>query len=617
MPETVGQILRIDLSSGSSKVEPLNHSTVRDFIGGRGLATKILFDEVDAKVDPLGRENKLIFASGVLTGTGVPSTSRFMVVAKSPLTGSIGCPNAGGYFGPRMKFAGYDLLVIEGRAAEPVYVSIRDDEVKIRSAHHLWGKTTSMTESRIRAGIKDKKVEKRTSIVTIGPAGENLVTFACVMSDGGRTAGRSGLGAIMGSKNLKAITVSGTKKVEIADDAGFKEAMAEFRKELKESRKKTVERRNAYGTWDLISRANPMKLMASVNFQESSFEGFKELEEPENIRRRLFVESQSCFACPYACSKISNVLQPPEYQGKGKGPEYESLVLLGSNCGISDLAAIAKANYLCNELGIDTITAGATISCAMELYEKGYLSERDTGHQLHFGNAKALIDLIEKIAFRQAFGNVLAQGGDQLAKTYGHPECFMGVKGQGMPAWHPQGPDNEVLGLQYATSNHGACHTKCVMPTQGRMVKEKGVVWTVEDQDYVAAADSSGCCWVEYARPSEHNRVLVWLRLVPGLDYSSEQFLQVGERIWNLERLFNLKAGLTAKDDTLPARMIEGSGAKGSTVPLAAMLAEYYKLRGWDRHGIPTDEKLVQLGINLPKEELSALRGKNVLLHEA
>jgi aldehyde:ferredoxin oxidoreductase len=540
-----------------------------------------------------------------------------MIVAKSPLTGCVGCPNAGGYFGPRMKFAGYDLLVIEGQAPEPVYVSIRDDDVEIRSAHHLWGKTTSMTESKIRADIEDKKVERKTSIVTIGPAGENLVKFACVMSDDGRTAGRSGLGAIMGSRNLKAITISGTKRVGIADNAGLKDAKAKFRKELKESRKKTVERRNAYGTWDLIGRANPMNLMASLNFQESSFDGFKELEDAENIRSRIFVKSQACFACPYACSKISNVCQPAEYQGKGKGPEYESLVLLGSNCGISDLAAIAKANYLCNELGIDTITAGATISCAMELYEKGYLSERDAGHRLNFGNAKALIDLIEKIAFRHAFGDVLAQGGYQLAKTYGHPECFMGVKRQGMPAWHPQGPGNEVLGLQYATSNHGACHTKCVMPTQGRMVKEKGVLWTIEDQDYVAAADSSGCCWVEYARPSEHNRVLVWLRLVTGLDYSYEQFLQIGERIWNLERLFNLKAGLTAKDDTLPARMIEGSDAKGPTIPLSGMLAEYYKLRGWDDHGIPTDEKLVQLGIDLPREELRAIRGKNILLQDA
>lgn len=601
MHEKVGQILRIDLSRGSSKVEPLNQRMVQDFIGGRGLATKVLFDEVDAKTDPLGRDNRLIFTPGALTGTGAPGTSRFMVIAKSPLTACIGCPNAGGYFGPRMKFAGYDLLVVEGKAAEPVYISITDDDVEIKGARHLWGKTTTMTEAKIRSGIKDRPLERKTSVVSIGPAGENLVKFACVISDGGRTAGRSGLGAVMGSKNLKAITVSGTKKVDIADDTGFKKAMAEFRKELKESRKKTVEKRNAYGTWDLIGRANPLKLMASVNFQKLSFEGFRELEDPEHIRSKLFVSSQACFACPYACSKISNVGQPREYKGKGKGPEYESFVLLGSNCGIGDIAAIAKANYLCNDLGIDTITAGATISCAMELYEKGYLPEKDAGHRLTFGNAKALLELIENMALRRGFGNALAEGGYELAKAYRHPECFMGVKGQGMPAWHPKGRDNGVLGLQYATSNNGACHTRSVMPTQGRMDREKGVWWTIKDQDYMAAADSSGCCWIEYARPSEQNRVLPWLRLVTGMDYSFDQFSLIGERIWNLERLFNLKAGLTAKDDTLPTRMLEGSDGEGEPIQLATMLAEYYKLRGWDNNGIPTEAKLVQLGLNVKR----------------
>jgi aldehyde:ferredoxin oxidoreductase len=593
-----GQILRINLSKSSSKVEPLSQHIAQDFIGGRGLATKVLFDELDAEADPLGTENKLIFANGALTGSGAPATSRFMVITKSPLTNCIGCANAGGYFGPRMKFAGYDLLVVEGKAAEPVYLSINDDHVEIKDARQLWGKTTSETEATIRSEINDKLQERKSSIASIGPAGENLVKFACIISDSGRTVGRSGLGAVMGAKNLKAITVSGTKKVKIADNNGFKKAMAQFRDELKDSRKKTVERRNAYGTWELIGKANPLKLMASFNFQKLSFDGFKELENPENIRSKLFVRSQACFGCPYGCSKITRVVQPAEYKGSGKGPEYESLVLLGSNCGIADITAIAKANYLCNDLGVDTITAGATISCAMELYEKGYLSEENAGHRLNFGNSEAMLELIKNIAFRSGFGDALAEGGYRVAKTYGHPELFMGVKGQGMPAWHPQGPGNEVLGLQYATSNHGACHTRCAMPTQGRMDKEKGVYWTVKDQNYMAAADSCGCCWIEYVRPSEQSRVPVWLSLVTGVDYSHEQFLFIGERIWNLERLFNINAGLTAKDDMLPKRMLEGSDGEGKAIQLDKMLAEYYKLRGWDNNGVPTEEKLIQLGLS-------------------
>jgi len=591
-----GKMLRIDLSRGNCSVEEIPFDLLRDYIGGRGAGLRILFDEMDPKIDPLGPDNKLIFATGPLVGTGVPAGGRYIVVSKSPLSGAISNPCCGGYFGPNLKFAGYDFLIIEGQSPGPVYVTIRDDRVDIRPADSLWGKWASETERLIRGELSadlDAWELNNMSIVTIGPAGENLVRFACIMSDGGRAAGRSGLGAVMGSKKLKALVVSGTGDVTIADVNGFKKAVMDFFEEGRAN--KSLEKRRRWGTWSLPGRANKTGTQAALNFQSGYFEPFCKFEDPDVIRDSLRVRDEGCFGCPFACGKRSRI-QDLAYPGTAKGPEHESMALLGSNCGIGDLDDIFRANYLCNELGMDTISAGAIISCAMELSEKGYLPQEDIGFPLGFGNTEAMFQLIRKTALREDFGDLLAEGGDALARRYGHPELFMGIKGMGMPAWHPQGI--EVIGLQYATNNVGGCHTKATLPFyEGRKDPALHVEQTKQDQDYVAVVDSSVLCWIIYHGPLWGEKLLSWLRITTGVAYTEADLSLIGERIWNLERLFNLRAGLSRKDDRLPKRMTHEPRVKNQVVHLDRMLSEYYQLRGWNQEGVPTPEKLKQLGL--------------------
>lgn len=596
-----GKILRIDLTNGTSSTEDLPHDLMRDYIGGRGAGVKILFDEIDPRIDPLDPANKLIFATGPLTGSGVPAGGRFVAISKSPLTGAIANPNSGGYFGANLKFAGYDVLIVEGRSPELIYVAINNDTVEIRSAEHLRGKWTSATEEAIRNEVGENGDEwdkNGMSVINIGPAGENLNRFASIMSDGGRALGRSGLGAVMGSKNLKGIAVKGNGEVQVADVKGFTRAVADFLKEARE--KEQLEKRLMWGTWILIGRAQKTGTLATRNFQQGYFNAFKEYEDPAAIREKIWVRNESCYSCPFSCGKRSRI-PDPVYEGTSKGPEHETIGLLGSNCGISDLYSICKMNYLCNELGMDTITAGASISCAMELFEKGYLKEKEIGYSLNFGNAEAAITLIKDTAFRRGIGDLLADGGYALAEQCGHPELFMGVKKQGLPAWHPQGllPGLEVIGLQYATSNVGACHTRSVMTFHTKDTDlERLIPWTIHYQDAVAAIDCGVLCWVIYHGPLWEEKLLEWLKVVTGINYTQEQLSLIGERIWNLEHLFNLKSGLSIKDDILPERMINRAPPNGRVVNLYPMLTEYYRQRGWDEKGIPKAEKLNQLGLN-------------------
>lgn len=592
----IGKILRIDLSRGNCSVEDLPSDLARHYVGGRGLGDRILFDEIDPRIDPLSPGNKLIFATGPMTGTGVPAGGRFIVVGKSPLTGAIGNPCCGGYFGANLKFAGYDVLVFEGRSPEPVYVSIVNDTVEIRPAAHLWGKGATETEHAIRAEMgpgADRWERNILSVATIGPAGENLIRFACVMADGGRAAGRSGLGAVMGSKNLKAVAAHGTGEIRVPDPGAFRQAFQDFLREAREN--KELEKRSMWGTWGLPGRANRSKTQAALNFQDGYFEPFTKFEDPAYIRNMLRARDEGCFSCPFRCGKRARI-SDPEYPWTTKGPEHETMALLGANCGVGDLEDIFRANFLCNELGMDTITAGATVSCAMELFETGILSEKDIGYALPFGNAEALFRALRETALRQGFGAMLAEGGASVAERFGRPELFMGVKNQGMPAWHPQGI--EVIGLQYATSNVGACHTKATLPFyEGRKDPAHHVEWTKQDQDYVAVVDSGVLCWIIYHGPLWSEKPLQWLRLTTGVDYSAEEVSRIGERIWNLERVFNFKAGLSGKDDTLPKRITDEPRVKNQVVHLSQMLPEYYRLRGWDEAGLPTQAKLRQLGL--------------------
>ena len=538
----------------------------------------------------------MIFSTGPLTGTGVPAGGRFNVISKSPLSGAIAHPCCGGYFGPNLKFAGYDFMIIEGTSPEPVYLHIRNDKVEIKPAGHLWGKWTTETENMIRADLAeelDAWERNAMSIVTIGPAGENLVRFACIMADGGRAAGRSGLGAVMGSKNLKAVVASGKDEVRVADVEGYKKAVMDFLQEGRENR--TLRNRRMYGTWVLPGRANATGTQATLNFQKGYSEAFTRYEDPAVIREAIRVRDEGCFGCPFACSKRSRI-PDPDYPGTTKGPEHETMALLGSNCGFGDLEDMCRTNYLCNELGIDTISTGAFVACAMELFERGYLTEKEIGYSLGFGNLEGMIRVLKETAVREGFGDLMAEGGLAVAERFGHPELFMGVKGLGMPAWHPQG--FEVIGLQYATNNVGACHTKATLPFyEGRKDPEHHVKFTKEDQDYVAVVDCGVLCWIIYHGPLWHEKLQSWLTVTTGIEYTEDELALMGERIWNLERLFNLKAGLSGKDDCLPKRMTHEPLVKNNVVHLDRMLPEYYARRGWNEKGIPTREKLRELGL--------------------
>ena len=593
----VGSILRVNLTRGDYTVEDLDYDLAEKFLGGRGLADKFLFDEIDPKVDPLSPENKLIIATGPLTGTHVPATGRAMVVTKSPLTGAIACANFGGYFGPELKFAGYDMIIFEGKSPEPVYVSIVDDNVEIKPAQHIWGKRTSETDKIIKAEMEDEWKARETHTIRIGPAGENLVRMSAVIYSGGAAA-RSGVGAVMGSKNLKAVAVRGTKPITIADKEGYQETVKASWDKVMTS--KATERALTHGTWDLIFLAKRVGALCSLNCQAGELEELKDID-GRDVRKQIFVKSKSCFGCGRGCFKVSRVTDP-EYESEGMGPEYEGFDELGPQCGIANISAITKAAHLCDELGMDTISMGVTVACAMELYEKGFLPEKDVGYKLNFGSDKAMVELVEKTGLRQDFGDALAEGGYRLAEKYGHPEVFMGSKKQEMPAWHPQ--YHQGTGLAYATANCGACHTRGLLSVFEVKTETEGVPAEVKwGQDYFTAIDSVGGCWSLYMTTSEDfGDMVAMLSALTGVDYTEESLLLAGERIWNLERQFNLKAGLTAADDTLSKRILEEpclkGAAEGQVVRLNEMLPEYYELRGWDKNGVPTPEKLAELGLD-------------------
>lgn len=588
-----GKILRVKLSEGTIKDEDLPSYLMEEYIGGRGMGIRILYDEIDPSIDALSPENKLIFATGPVTGTGMPAASRFCVISKSPLSHAIANPVCGGYFGINLKYAGYDLLIVEGKSPEPVYLHIHNDRVSLRPAGHLWGKMATETEHAIKNEMKDDLDEwarNCMSVVDIGPAGENLVKFACIMADGGRAAGRSGLGAVMGSKNLKAISALGTGDIQIADPEGLQKAVMDFYDEGLEAMKT----RRVNGTWYLPGRANASKSQATNNFKEGYSAEFAKYEDVHVIREQIRVRDESCASCPFACGKRSRI-PDPDYPLTAKGPEHETMALMGTNCGIYDMEDICRANYLSNELGMDTITAGVMISCAMELFEEGYLPEEDLGFPLEFGNLNAF-KLINQIAYREGLGDLMAEGGVAFAAKYGHPELFMGIKGMGIPAWHPQAFD--ALGIQYATNNVGGSHTKSTMPFyEGRKDPAGYVEWTKKDQDYVATVDCGVLCWIIYHGPQWSEKLAEFMTVVTGKEFTEEELNFKGERIWNLEKLFNLKSGLSMEDDTLPPRITNEPRVKNRVVPLDKLLPEYYKWRGWNKKGIPTPEKLKELGL--------------------
>jgi aldehyde:ferredoxin oxidoreductase len=603
-----GKLLRVNLTHGRSRVEDVPEAWLRDYLGGRGLGDRYLWEELDPRVDPYSPDNKLIFVTGPLTGTPVSCGARYMVVTKGALTGAITTSNSGGHWGPELKFAGYDLLIVEGRAEHPVYLFLYDDVVEVRDARGLWGKGTADTEDSIREelGVPNARV------ACIGPAGENLVRFACIINDKHRAAGRSGVGAVMGSKHLKAVAVRGTRGVAVADPAAFLKAVWAMRKKLAEAPGR--QGMTDLGTAATIDLTNAFGGLPTRNFDAGQFEHAENLN-GNSIKDQRMLTNKACFACTIACGRVTRLpgdtadkylvnMHPRNWRSAGEGPEYEAAWALGADTGVGDLDAVIKANWLCNDLGMDPISMGATLAAGMELYERGVIDDRHVELPLRFGSAEALVRMVEATAYREGFGDDLAEGSKRMGDKFRHPEIFMGVKGQEFPAYDPRG--FQGMGIAYATCNRGACHLRAWTPapeTDGRMEPHATAgkaEWVADEQNRTTAHDATGVCLFT-GTGSALEDLVACTATATGVPYTLDDFVKIGERTWNLERLWNLKAGLTAADDNLPERLLKvphrSGPAKGVTVRLEEMLPVYYRTRGWDEGGVPTREKLAELGL--------------------
>ena len=603
-----GKLLRVDLTSGKCTAEDIPRPWLEDYIGGRGLADRYLYEELDPTVDPLAPENVLIFATGPLTGTPAPCGSRYTVVTKGALTGAITTSNSGGHWGPELKFAGYDLLIVQGRAPKPSYLFIYDDRAEVRDAMAYWGRRVGETED----GLREELGIPQLRVACIGPAGENLVRFACIMNDKHRAAGRSGVGTVMGSKNLKAIAVRGTGGVQIADPKAFMKSVWEMRATMEAN--PGYEAFGDQGTAATIDLTNSFGGLPTRNFESGQFEEAENLN-GNAIKDTRMVANKACFACTIACGRVCRLgehsekytvnMHPRNWKVAGEGPEYEAAWALGADTGVGDLDAVLKANWLCNDLGMDPISMGATLAAAMELYKNGVLTDDQVEMPLNFGSGDALVRMVEATAYREGFGDELAEGSKRMGDKFKHPEVFMGSKGQEFPAYDPRG--FQGMGVAYATCNRGACHLRAWTPgveTSGAMdphTPDGKSEWVVAEQNKSTAHDATGLClFVGFAGGGLETFVPI-TAAATGVDYTVDSFVKIGERTWNLERLWNLKAGLTAADDTLPKRLLKeahkAGPAKGVTVQLDVMLPIYYKERGWSQDGVPSDEKLMELGL--------------------
>jgi aldehyde:ferredoxin oxidoreductase len=604
----VGKVLRVDLTSGNAISEDLNLDWALQFVGSRGLGVKYLYEEVDAKTEPLSPDNRLYLATGPLTGTAASCGARYEAVTKSPLTGFIATSNSGGHWGPELKFAGFDMVIVQGASSHPVYLWVNDDEVEIRDATHLWGKGVWDTEDLMHeeTGVPDSR------ILSIGQAGEKRVRFAAIMNDRHRAAGRSGVGAVMGSKNLKAIVVKGSKGIPVADLARFASETWNIKKTLKDS--PMVGQLYQYGTSMNSTMINSLGALPTRNLQEIYFEAANSSVNGQSQAETRLVAMKACFACTIACGRVHELgegaekwtihTSPRNWSHAAEGAEYETLTFFTSNLGIDDLDAALKANWLCNDFGMDTISAGGTIAAAMELFEKGVLTENEVGYELRFGDAGAMLKALEQTGLREGFGAELAEGGKRLTEKFGSPELFMGSKGQDFAAYDPRPLAGRALG--YATSNRGACHLKEEMLSDDIMFPEADegkVERTIHSQHQNAVLDASGLCFfpAAYSGNEPSDIALNQLNAACGLEWTNDDYEKCGERIWNVERLFNLRAGLTPEDDTLPKRMMEpvadGPSKGKSAAHLREMLPIYYSKRGWDSSGVPTSKKLAELGL--------------------
>jgi aldehyde:ferredoxin oxidoreductase len=611
-------VLRVNLSEGSISNEPLNMKWANDYLGQRGLATKYLVEEIDPKCDALSPDNKMIMTTGPLTGTSASTAGRYSVVTKSPLTGTIACSNSGGYLGNEMKNAGWDMVIIEGKSPKPVYLYIENEKAELLPADELWGKSVWEVDELLHTNHQDPLLR----IAAIGRAAESGCLYAAIVNDLHRAAGRSGVGTVMASKNLKAVAIRGTLGVGNLDNPeAFFKATREGKKVLAENAV-TGEGLPALGTQVLMNVMNEMGGMPTRNHREVQFEGAGKISGEAMLEPRAgdgkpnLTTNGACFGCTIACQRIStvdknhfSVKDKPQYHGNSGGLEYENAWSFGSDCGVDDLDAITYANYICNEDAIDPISLGVTIAAAMELFEEGVITVEDTGGmELKFGSAEAVVWATEVTARGEGFGKDLGLGSKRLCEKYGRPELSMTVKGQEFPAYDPRALQG--IGLAYATSNRGACHLRGYtvasevlgIPVKTDPLETEGKPELVKAfQDASAVVDSAGiCAFSTFAWTMED--IAPQIDAACEGDWSADRCLEVGERIWTMERDFNLAAGLTGKDDTLPKRLIKdmaaSSGpAKGKVNELGKMLPQYYEIRGWTEDGVPTDETRSRLGL--------------------
>jgi aldehyde:ferredoxin oxidoreductase len=591
----MGNTLIVDLNTGQIHTEPLNMALAQQFIGGRGLGARLLWDIVGPDVDPLSPENVLIITTGPLTGTGFQTSNRFSVSTKSPLTGTVLDANSGGFWGMRLKRAGYDLMIIKGRASKPMYIELSPERVELKDAAHLWGMTVSETSEALG---QDKN---KRNVLCIGPAGEKLVRFAAIMNDVSRAAARGGPGAVMGSKNLKAIVVEGNERVEFEDKERFRFVQYEATKMLK-ANPITSQALPEFGTPVMMNILNGIGALPTRNFQQSHFENAEAIS-GESITEQILVGNDACWACPIACTRVTKTTEH-----EGEGPEYESAWAFGAACGIDDLEAITEANYLCNDLGLDTISAGATVACAMELAERGLLDG-----DLRFGRADLLRQTVEDIGYRRDLGDELAEGSARLAEKYGAPELSMSVKSMEMPAYDARGMQGQ--GLLFATSNRGGCHMRGNMlglealglpKLIDRLQVQGKAGYVILNQNSAAVIDSLVACKFAHIAVADEYFARA-LTALTGIEYPTGELIRTGERIWNMERLYNLREGFTRADDTLPPRLLNEpatGGSEGWVNHLEPMLAEYYRARGWDENGVPGPGKLRELGLFELAEEV-------------
>ncbi|MBN1685182.1 MAG: aldehyde ferredoxin oxidoreductase family protein [Spirochaetales bacterium] len=605
-----GRLLRVDLTAKKVLVEDIAEDLLEKFLGGRGLASWYFYNEVPAGADPLGEENKLIFFSGLLTGTISPSASRYSVVTKSPLTGIWAQSSSGGRWGVDLKRAGYDGVIFEGRADHPVYLRIDDGEAELLDAKELWGRDVFETVDMI------KREDSRLNVACIGTAGENLVKYASIMNDRHRAAGRCGPGAVMGSKNLKAVAVKGKNKIEIAHPEDFKRIAGDHTELLGESILGAG--LQGYGTNLVLDMVNNCGGLPTRNWQRGVFDRVDEVNGTA-VTEKVLEQAVGCFACPIKCGRKTKIKSGPYAGESGEGPEYETVGVFGPMCDVSDIESITKAGYLCNDLGLDTISCGSSIAFAMECFEKSRLTVEDTGGiKIEFGNAQAIIELIPLIARREGIGNLLAEGTRIMSSRLGGDtaDYAMQVKGLELACYDSRAA--KITGLAFATANRGGDHITAYVqgptflaspflviddseiadpleenPEEAHVVKEL--------EDALAVFDSAGSCkFMGMALDARE-----WsetIRALTGWDFDVDEFRKIGERIYNLERAFNVREGITRADDTLPRRLLEeplpDGPAAGQVNHIGPMLDRYYELRGWDPEtGKPTAGTLKRLGL--------------------